>query len=150
MKYHFMQTKRLARWALTLTIAATPAIAAHADGVGIRTVTLTVNGSPMVFSLDKNPVITFIDNELHIKTTEKTTDVPVAEVSVLEFKGAPDRADANGDNDITAADLTEISHNITGQPSPSGHFEKWGADVNGDGKVDITDITEIIKKLMNH
>ena len=146
MKYHFMQTKRLARWALTLTIAATSAIAAHADGVGIRTVTLTVNGSPMVFSLDKNPVITFSDNELHIKTTETTTDVPVAEVSVLEFKGAPDRADANGDNDITAADVNEVANHIVGK---KGAQELWGADANGDNKIDAADLSEIIKKIIN-
>ena len=114
MKYHFMQNSHFMRCFLFLTVIAASTLTAHADGIGIRTVKLMVNGEPMVFSLDAKPVITFSDNTLHITTeTQATpTDVPVAQVEVIEFKGAPDRADANGDNKIDAVDLSEIIKKI--------------------------------------
>ncbi len=150
MKYHFKQNSHFMRSVLLLTLFAAAVLTAHADGIGIRTVTLTVNGSPMVFSLDKKPVITFSDNQLHITTTETeaTQDVDVTKVSVVvEFKGAPDRADANGDNVITAADINEVVDHIVGKNEAK---EPWGADANGDNKIDAADLTEIIKQVTNH
>ena len=149
MKYHFMQNSHFMRCFLFLTVIAASTLTAHADGIGIRTVKLMVNGEPMVFSLDAKPVITFSDNTLHITTeTEATpTDVPVADVSVIEFKGAPDRADANGDNDITAADVNEVANHIVGKKQAT---EPWGADANGDNKIDAVDLSEIIKKIINN
>ena len=147
MKYHFKQNSHFMRSVLLLTLFAAAVLTAHADGIGIRTVTLTVNGVQRVFNLDEKPVITFSDNKLHIKTETESTDVDVTDVSVVEFKGAPDRADANGDNKIDVADIHKVANHIVGKEDVQ---EPWGADANGDNKIDIADLTEIIRKIINN
>lgn len=119
-----------------------------ARAADIRSVTLIVGSKPMVISLDAKPVITFSNNTLHITTEDEPTptDVDVTQIKSFEFKGAPDRADANGDNDITAADIDEVANHIVGKKTAN---ESWGADANGDNKIDAVDLSEIIRKVIN-
>jgi hypothetical protein len=51
--------------------------------------------------------------------------------------------DANGDGDVTEADVNAIAQHIMGQALD--YFDKEAADVNGDQKVNAADIVEIVK-----
>ena len=51
--------------------------------------------------------------------------------------------DANGDGDVTEADVEAVAKHIMGQ-TPTG-FDKEAADVNGDKVVNVADIVEIVK-----
>lgn len=130
---------------LLLGLASSTATVRAAD---VRTVSIMVNGTPMVFPLDKNPVITYTDNTLHITTDEQTTpvDVPVTQITAFDYQGAPRIADANGDNSINAADIVEIVNFIMGNPSKL--FENMAADVNHDGVVNAADIVELVNLIM--
>ena len=55
--------------------------------------------------------------------------------------------DANGDGQVDANDIVEITNYIMGKASE--HFAFKAADVNGDGKVDIADILQIVKGIMD-
>lgn len=52
--------------------------------------------------------------------------------------------DANGDGQVDANDIVEITNYIMGKASKSFIFN--AADVNEDGKVDIADIIKIVKQ----
>lgn len=51
--------------------------------------------------------------------------------------------DANGDGDVTEADVEAVAKHIMGQ-TPTG-FDEEAADVNGDKVVNVADIVEIVK-----
>ena len=51
--------------------------------------------------------------------------------------------DANGDGDVTDADVEAVAKHILGQ-TPTG-FDEEAADVNGDKKINAADIVEIVK-----
>lgn len=51
--------------------------------------------------------------------------------------------DANGDGDVTDADVEAVAKHIMGQ-TPTG-FDEEAADVNGDKVVNVADIVEIVK-----
>ena len=51
--------------------------------------------------------------------------------------------DANGDGDVTEADVEAVAKHIMGQ-TPTG-FDEDAADVNGDKVVNVADIVEIVK-----
>ena len=114
----------------------------------VRTVTLMVNGEPLVIPLNQNPVITYSNDALHITTSESSTpiDVPVSEITAFDFKGAPSKADANADNAVNVADSVELVYAMMGKPSD--RFEQAAADVNGDGVVNTADIVEIVNMLI--
>ena len=146
MKYHFMQKDRHLWRILLLVVFAVATVSVRADDK--RTLKLIVNGKTMVIKLAEKPVITYSGNQLHITTATSSTpeDVAVAQVEDVEIKSAPTRGDANGDEIIGAADVSEVANHIVGKASAA---EPWGADFNGDGKIDALDITEIIKKIIN-
>ena len=55
--------------------------------------------------------------------------------------------DANGDGQVDAIDIVEITNYIMGKASKSFIFKT--ADVNEDGKVNIADILQIVKGIMD-
>ena len=55
--------------------------------------------------------------------------------------------DANGDGNVDATDIVEMTNYIMGKASE--HFAFKAADVNGDGKVDIADILQIVKGIID-
>lgn len=55
--------------------------------------------------------------------------------------------DANGDGNVDANDIVEMTNYIMGKASE--HFAFKAADVNGDGKVDIADILQIVKGIID-
>lgn len=55
--------------------------------------------------------------------------------------------DANGDGNVDANDIVEMTNYIMGKASE--HFSFKAADVNGDGKVDIADILQIVKGIID-
>lgn len=55
--------------------------------------------------------------------------------------------DANGDGQVDANDIVEITNYIMGKASKSFIFKT--ADVNEDGKVNIADILQIVKGIMD-
>lgn len=131
-----------------LLLSALFALTLPVQAADVRTVTLMVNGEPLVIPLDQNPVITYTNDALHITTSESSTpiDVPVSEITAFEFKGAPSKADANADNAVNAADIVELVYAIMGKPTAK--FEREAADVNGDGVVNTADIVEIVNMIM--
>ncbi len=146
MKYHFMQKDRHLWRILLLVVFAVATVSVRATD--IRKIKLMVNGELLEIPLSDKPLITFTGNTLHIKTKTPATsaNVPVTQVGTVEIKSAPTRGDANGDEIIGAADVSEVANHIVGKASAA---EPWGADFNGDGNIDALDITEIIKKIIN-
>ena len=68
--------------ALMLLFSAT-AMSVHAANV--EYLTFIVKGTPVVISLKEHPVITYSGNTLHVKTEEKTVEIPVQDVSGSGF-----------------------------------------------------------------
>ena len=144
MKYHFMQKDRHLWRILLLVVFAVATVSVRATD--FRKIRLMVNGELREFLLSDKPVITYSGNQLHITTATSSTptNVAVSQVEDVEIKSAPTRGDANGDEVVGAADVSEVAKHIVGKASAA---EPWGADFNGDGKIDALDITEIIKKI---
>lgn len=152
MKYHFIQKDRHLWRILLLIVFAVATVSVRATN-DIRKIKLMVNGELWEISLANKPVITYSGDQLHITITDPETadqmeaDADVTKISSFKFKGAPDRGDANGDNDIDAKDISIVANYIVGKTLEK--FEPWGADFNGDNKVDAIDISEIISKIIN-
>ena len=56
------------------------------------------------------------------------------------------RGDANGDGNLTVADMTAIAHHVTGN-TPNG-FSETAADANKDGQVNVADYTAVAHLLL--
>ncbi len=65
----------------------------------------------------------------------------------VDYLGESVPADANGDGEVTAADVETISDYILGRLAPDSWFDEESADVVDDGVVDIQDLTQLIKLL---
>ena len=65
----------------------------------------------------------------------------------VDYAGDRVPADANGDGEVTAADVETISDYILGRLAPDSWFDEESADVVDDGVVDIQDLTQLIKLL---
>ena len=65
----------------------------------------------------------------------------------VDYAGECVPADANGDGEVTAADVKTISDYILGRLVPGSWFDEESADVVDDGVVDIQDLTQLIKLL---
>ncbi len=61
-----------------------------------------------------------------------------------EYNGIIIAGDANGDGEVTAADVETISDYILGRLAPDSWFDEESADVVDDGVVDILDLTQLI------
>ena len=62
----------------------------------------------------------------------------------VDYLGESVPADANGDGEVTAADVKTISDYILGRLAPDSWFDEESADVVDDGVVDILDLTKLI------
>ena len=69
--------------------------------------------------------------------------------SWVEYAGELVAGDANGDGEVTAADVETISDYILGRLAPGSWFDEESADVVDDGVVDILDLTQLIKIVLN-
>lgn len=67
--------------------------------------------------------------------------------SWVVYAGELVAGDANGDGEVTAADVETISDYILGRLAPGSWFDEESADVVGDGVVDIQDLTQLIQLL---
>ena len=65
----------------------------------------------------------------------------------VAYDGESVPADANGDGEVTAADVETISDYILGRLAPDSWFDEESADVVDYGVVDIQDLTQLIKLL---
>ena len=105
------------------------------------------DGRVVTFDLDEEPVTTYADGNLVIKTSKKTITYPLENVRKFTYFLPNNRhlGDANGDGKINSDDVLELSNKILGKPSDK--FVEANADVNGDGKVDAIDIVLIISSI---
>ena len=69
--------------------------------------------------------------------------------SWVVYAGELVAGDANGDGEVTAADVETISDYILGRLAPGSWFDEESADLNDDGVVDIQDLTQLIKIVLN-
>ena len=69
--------------------------------------------------------------------------------SWVENAGELVAGDANGDGEVTAADVETISDYILGRLAPDSWFDEESADLVDDGVVDIQDLTQLIKIVLN-
>ena len=105
------------------------------DGVLVY-VTLEANASLSLGDKDifiKSQVLTDITGE--VLKWEDTS----SKIEIVKFY----QGDANGDGDVTEADVKAVAKQIMGQ-TPAG-FDKEAADVNGDKKINAADIVKIVK-----
>ena len=121
-------------------------MAAHADEAELQV--WKSDGQVVSFALDEQPVTTYADGNLVIKTSKTTITYPLEEVKkytyVIPKKKFPGDADGNGK--LETLDVLEIFNKIKGKPSSS--FVDDNADVNGDGVVNILDIILIINSML--
>ena len=105
------------------------------------------DGEVVTFDLDEEPVTTYADGNLVIKTSKKTITYPLEKVKKFTYF-IPSNillGDADGNGVVEAADVIEVSNKILGKPSAK--FVEKNADVNGDGKVNAIDVVLIISMI---
>ena len=137
-----MILKRHLLWAMMLA-ASVPTFAADDDGVQI---VLSFNNgwSATSFSFDENPVITFTDDSVNIKTSasKKPYSVLFEEVKTFTFGEQTGlECDVNGDGKV---DFADVEHIVDGK---SNAAETIRADLNHDGVVDVADIFHVINNI---
>lgn len=100
----------------------------------------------IVIKANEAPVFNLITEAQVEIATEKGWAVKKLDFSVgeVDYEGETLPGDANGDGDVTEADLETVRDIVLGI-SPSGYEE--GADLNHDGTVDIVDLTQLIEIL---
>ena len=106
------------------------------------------DGRVVTFSLDEEPVTTYADGNLIIKTSKETITYPLENVKKFTYF-IPNNlllGDADGNGIVDSADVIKVSNKIMGKPSDS--FVEGNADVNGDGVVNTIDIVLIISSLL--
>jgi hypothetical protein len=117
------------------------------DAVEAKLQVWRADGEVITFDLDEEPVTTYADGNLVIKTSKKTITYPLEKVWKFTYF-IPNNillGDADGNGVVDAADVIEVSNKILGKPS--GKFVEKNADVNGDGKVNAIDIVMIISMI---
>jgi hypothetical protein len=106
------------------------------------------DGTVVTFSLNEEPVTTYEDGNLVIKTSKETITYPLENVRKYTYF-IPDNlllGDADGNGTVNADDVVEVSNKIMGKPSDK--FVEGNADVNGDGVVNAIDIVLIVSSLL--
>ena len=100
----------------------------------------------IVIKANEAPVFNLITEAQVEIATEKGWAVKKLDFSVgeVDYEGETLPGDANGDGEVTEADLETVRDIVLGI-SPSGYEE--GADLNHDGAVDIQDLTKLIQLL---
>ena len=117
------------------------------DAVEAKLQVWRADGEVITFDLDEEPVTTYADGNLVIKTSTRTITYPLEKVRKYTYF-IPSNillGDADGNGVVDAADVIEVSNTIRGKPS--GKFVEKNADVNGDGKVNAIDIVMIISMI---
>jgi hypothetical protein len=106
------------------------------------------DGEVVTFDLDEEPVTTYADGNLVIKTSTRTITYPLEKVRKFTYFIPNNRTlgDADGNGVVDDADVVEVSNKILGKPSDK--FVEANADVNGDGKVNTVDIVLIINSIL--
>ena len=117
------------------------------DAVEAKLQVWRADGEVVTFDLDEEPVTTYADGNLVIKTSKKTITYPLENVRKFTYF-IPNNillGDADGSGVVDAADVIEVSNKILGKPSAK--FVEKNADVNGDGKVNAIDVVLIISMI---
>ena len=117
------------------------------DAVEAKLQVWRADGEVITFDLDEEPVTTYADGNLVIKTSKKTITYPLEKVKKFTYF-IPNNlllGDADGNGVVEAADVIEVSNKILGKPSAK--FVEKNADVNGDGKVNAIDVVLIISMI---
>ena len=117
------------------------------DAVEAKLQVWRADGEVVTFDLDEEPVTTYADGNLVIKTSKKTITYPLEKVWKFTYF-IPNNillGDADGNGVVDAADVIEVSNKILGKPSAM--FVEKNADVNGDGKVNAIDVVLIISMI---
>ena len=117
------------------------------DAVEAKLQVWRADGEVITFDLDEEPVTTYADGNLVIKTSKKTITYPLENVRKFTYF-IPNNillGDADGNGVVDAADVIEVSNKILGKPSAK--FVEKNADVNGDGKVNAIDVVLIISMI---
>jgi type II secretory pathway pseudopilin PulG len=106
------------------------------------------DGKVFTYALDEEPVTTYADGNLVIKTSKTTITYPLEDVRKFTYF-LPNNlllGDADGNGTVNADDVVEVSNKIMGKPSDN--FVEGNADVNGDGVVNAIDIVLIVSSLL--
>lgn len=103
-------------------------------------------GAICTFKLKVDNTATIGKQPVIIKNAKYSLTSGASKVTLPEATGQltiKKLGDANGDGDVTEADVKAVAKYIIGQ-TPTG-FDKEAADVNGDKKIDAADIVGIVK-----
>lgn len=106
------------------------------------------DGKVVTYALDEEPVTTYADGNLVIKTSKTTITYPLEDVRKFTYF-LPNNlllGDADGNGTVNTDDIVEVSNKIMGKPSDN--FVEGNADVNGDGVVNAVDIVLILSSLL--
>jgi type II secretory pathway pseudopilin PulG len=106
------------------------------------------DGKVVTYALDEEPVTTYVDGNLVIKTSKTTITYPLEDVRKFTYF-LPNNlllGDADGNGTVNTDDIVEVSNKIMGKPSDN--FVEGNADVNGDGVVNAVDIVLILSSLL--
>ena len=106
------------------------------------------DGKVFTYALDEEPVTTYADGNLVIKTSKTTITYPLEDVRKFTYF-LPNNlllGDADGNGTVNTDDIVEVSNKIMGKPSDN--FVEGNADVNGDGVVNAVDIVLILSSLL--
>ena len=117
------------------------------DAVEAKLQVWRADGEVITFDLDEEPVTTYADGNLVIKTSTRTITYPLEKVRKYTYfiPSNIQLGDADGNGVVEAADVIEVSNKILGKPSAK--FVEKNADVNGDGKVNAIDVVLIISMI---
>lgn len=109
----------------------------------VQFLNVTADHLPVSFDLADAPVITFVNDEMILKTAKQTVTNRLADVQKWTFSAVNVMVhDVNDDGRIDINDAFCIANYVLRKPNPV--FIREAADVNGDGTVDISDATRII------
>ena len=109
----------------------------------VQFLNVTANSMPVSYGLADAPIITFVNDQMIIKTASGTVTNPLSNVQKWTFSAKNVMVhDVNDDGRIDINDAFCITNYLVGKPNPK--FIREAADVDGDGEVSIVDATRII------
>ena len=109
----------------------------------VQFLNVTANSMPVSYGLADAPIITFVNDQMIIKTASGTVTNPLSNVQKWTFSAMNVMVhDVNDDGRIDINDAFCITNYLVGKPNPK--FIREAADVDGDGEVSIVDATRII------
>ena len=120
-------------------------IAAHAIEAKIQV--WQADGTVVTFSLDEEPVTTYADGNLIIKTSKETITYPLENVRKYTYF-IPNNlllGDADGNGKVDANDVKVLINYMNG----SGTINMDSADLDGDNKITIADIIKLVNLILS-